>query len=150
MKLNYNVKSHRGRSPGSPIWALTIVDTTITPSLGFFRIVENRTAEVLQPIINEVVLPGSIIYTDEWKAYLSISSSPIYSHYKITHKYNFVDPSAGIHTQNIESYHNKIKRMIKLEKGVKKGFHDDFLILFTFIDTYKTNLIEKMIEVIKI
>ena len=64
MKLNFNVKNHRGRHIPA-CWALVIVDASFVPVLGYSVIVENRSAEVLLSIINLIVIPGSIIVTDD-------------------------------------------------------------------------------------
>ena len=53
----------------------------------------------LLPIITKVVRPGSIIHSDEWRAYNAISETGIYEHKKIAHKYNFVNPETGTHAQ---------------------------------------------------
>ncbi|KAG0440366.1 hypothetical protein DMUE_1802 [Dictyocoela muelleri] len=41
-KLNFNVRSHRGRSPSDAIWALTFADCSVTPARGYAEIIESR------------------------------------------------------------------------------------------------------------
>jgi transposase-like protein len=129
-KLNYNVKNHRGRHTMA-CWAICIVDTSFKPSLGYTTIVTDRSANSIISVINEVVIPGSIIHTDEWKAYSSLNKSDIYTHQTVCHKYNFVDPHTGVHTQNVESYNNRLKLKIKQMKGLtldqRKVFLKDFM-----------------------
>ena len=36
----------------------------------------------------------------------------------MNHSLHFVDPQTGVHTQNIESYWNRVKHKIKTMKGV--------------------------------
>ncbi|KAG0441323.1 hypothetical protein DMUE_1132 [Dictyocoela muelleri] len=98
-KLNFNVKNHRGRSI-TACWALCIVDTSYRPALGFCTIVEDRSANILLDIISRVVVPGSIICTDEWSAYKALGTSLSYEHRTVCHKYNFVNPYDGTHTQH--------------------------------------------------
>jgi hypothetical protein len=88
--LNHKVKSHRGRGPREKVWALVIVDTSTSPSIGFVKIVENRSKEVLLPIIKNVVREGSVIHTDEWASYRELAEHNSYAHASVVHKYNFV------------------------------------------------------------
>ncbi|KAG0439755.1 hypothetical protein DMUE_2211, partial [Dictyocoela muelleri] len=107
------VRSHRGRSPSDAIWALTFADCSVTPARGYAEIIESRNSNTIIPIIERIVRPGSIIYTDEWPAYTNLSNLNTYIHGTVCHKYHFVDPETFIHTQNVESFNNKIKYEIK-------------------------------------
>ena len=54
------------------------------------------------------------VHSDQWSAYNRVSSLPgIAGHSTVNHSLHFVDPSTGIHTQNIESYRNRVKCKIK-------------------------------------
>ncbi|KAG0442669.1 hypothetical protein DMUE_0098 [Dictyocoela muelleri] len=64
--LNHKVKSHRGRSPRTQSWALTILDTSYKPSKGYAQLIEKRDSSTIIPIILRVDRPGTIIYTYEW------------------------------------------------------------------------------------
>lgn len=149
-KLNYNAKSHRGRSQVSPDWALTMVDVSTTPAKGFASMVPDRSAATLLPIIEQIIRPGSSIHTDEWKGYTNLNLCQNYNHSTITHKYNFIDPITGIHTQNVESYNNKIKSDIKAQRGVRRNDRQDFLNLFVFIDTLKENAFDVILDLLKV
>jgi len=63
--------------------------------------VEDRTAETLLIEIRNHIAPGSIIYSDCWKAYNNINTYG-YAHYTVNQKQNCVDPNTKCHTQNIE------------------------------------------------
>lgn len=73
-----------------------------------------RTADSLIPIIKEHVHPGSIIHTDMWRAYNSLSSHG-YIHKKVNHS----DPENpfvaedGTHTQRIEASWRPIKSWMR-------------------------------------
>lgn len=127
-----------------------MVDTSTIPGKGYAEVVSSRSSNVLIPIIEDVVRPGSIISTDEWKAYNPLNNNIDYEHKKITHKYNFVDPITGVHTQNVESFNNKIKMDIKAQKGVRNQDRPRFLTFFIFIDTYKENAMNKIIEILQV
>uniref|UniRef100_A0A0L8I7B7 ISXO2-like transposase domain-containing protein n=1 Tax=Octopus bimaculoides TaxID=37653 RepID=A0A0L8I7B7_OCTBM len=63
---------------------------------------ERRNAATLIPIIRRPIRQGSIIYSDCWGAYSSLQNLG-YTHFKINHSENFVDPANPlIHTQTIE------------------------------------------------
>jgi transposase-like protein len=53
-----------------------------------------RGAEVLLPLIRHWILPGSIIYTDEWGAYNSLTAEG-YTHGSVNRTYQFVGPQTG-------------------------------------------------------
>lgn len=61
--------------------------------------VAQRDAATLIPIIKDHIRPGSIIYSDEWRAYRGIPTIPGYNyqHRTVNHSQNFVDPSSGKH-----------------------------------------------------
>ena len=94
--INHKIKAHTGRVPRQQVWLLCIVDTSFTPSRGFCKIVENRTAAHMLPLISDVVRPGSIIYTDEFASYNQLGSLNEYEHRSVCHKYCFVDPNSGV------------------------------------------------------
>ena len=64
--------------------------------------VPDRSKATLVPIVIKHIRHGSIIMSDEWRAYVTLADQG-YEHHTICHKYNFVDPDDDrIHTQNIE------------------------------------------------
>ncbi|CAF4756384.1 unnamed protein product [Pieris macdunnoughi] len=60
-----------------------------------------RSADILVPLITKHVQEGSIIHTDNWRAYLSLPEHG-YIHKKVDHSDQFVAPD-GTHTQRIKS-----------------------------------------------
>ncbi|KAG7173716.1 hypothetical protein Hamer_G018006 [Homarus americanus] len=117
---------HRGRAPHSPIWVFGIGDTSRSPSVGYMEIVETRDAATLLPIILKVVQQGSVIHSDEWRAYRNIQGLG-YTHRTVNHSVNFVDVNTGVHAQTIESYWNKNKSYIKTMRGCKRSFLNSYL-----------------------
>ena len=124
-------KYHRGRAPQSEIWVFGMADCTSNPALGFMQIVDRRNAETLLPIIQRHILPGSIVYSDQWAAYNRVGNIAGLEHHTVNHTLHFVDPVTGVHTQNIESYWNRCKTKIKSMKGVRRhmlpGYLDEFM-----------------------
>uniref|UniRef100_A0A915EAB8 ISXO2-like transposase domain-containing protein n=1 Tax=Ditylenchus dipsaci TaxID=166011 RepID=A0A915EAB8_9BILA len=62
-------------------------------------------------IIQKYVLPGTAVMTDGWAGYNGVVDLPEgYEHYVVNHSENFVSPDdPDIHTQSIESMHQKFK-----------------------------------------
>ena len=109
-----------------------LVDTSHTPSLGYMEVVQRRDAATLLPIINAHTAPGSVIHSDMWAAYRRIQQlPPVAAHHTINHSRHFVDPVTGVHTQNIESYWNRVKTKLKRMKGCHAhqlpSYLDEFL-----------------------
>jgi len=117
-QFTHKVKHHRGRAPQNVIWVFGIVDISMTPGIGFMRVVENRSADTLLPIIQEVIRAGTTIHSDQWRGYINLQRDLGFAHQTVNHSLYFVDPSTGVHTQNIESYWNKHKIAVRSMKGI--------------------------------
>lgn len=148
--LNHKVKAHRGRAPREQVWALGIVDCSYKPAKGFMCLIENKSAEVIMPIIKKHVREGSIIYTDEAKVYMKLGECPGFKHKSIIHKYKFVDYEAKVHTQNIESFNNKVKLRIKMMKGIKNNQRKNFLLEFNWLQDKTEDLFLKTLKLFQI
>ena len=95
-----------------------MVDTSATPALGIVCAVPDRSATTLLPIIQQYVAPGTIVWSDEWAAYNTVSSLPnVAQHDIVNHSIEFVNPTIGVHTQTVESYWNRQKTKLKRMKG---------------------------------
>lgn len=109
---------HRGRPPLTDMWVFGLVDTSTSPALGYMEIVPRRDAATLLPIINNHVAPGTIVHSDEWRAYNQVATLPnVSSHATVNHSMTFVAPTTGTHTQHIESYWNRAKVKLKRMRG---------------------------------
>ena len=98
-----------------------IVDTSYVPSQGFVRIVPNRSARTLKLIVEEAVLPGTIIDSDKWRTYTNLKALG-YERYAVNHSVKFVEVITGLHTEHIEFYLAKNKEA-KIGKGLKNNFY---------------------------
>jgi transposase-like protein len=112
----------------SPKWVLGIYDAE--RKVGVTRLVANRGANTLLPLIQQLVLPGTIIYTDGWRGYIGIpeiSVEPRYIHRTVNHSRYFVNPSTGVHTNNVEAYWSSIKRKFKAISGTTRELTQMYL-----------------------
>ena len=91
----------------------------------FFVPVAERNAETLINIILEHVEVGSIIHTDEWRAYNSLSDHG-FIHQTVNHSQNFVNPDTGVHTNLIESSWWSLKRALGPTHTRKDQFPQHF------------------------
>lgn len=53
-----------------------------------------------------------------------------FQHFTVNHKYNFVDPTTKVHTQNIERLWGSVKWRNKKERGTKRAFIEIYLAEF--------------------
>ncbi|BHF58753.1 Transmembrane protein 53 [Sparganum proliferum] len=67
-------------------------DTTARKAI--FEQVNDRSWPSLKAVIKKWVAPGSIIVTDQWKAYGKLNEEG-YRHHTVNHSKNFVDPTSG-------------------------------------------------------
>lgn len=94
----------------------------------FLYSVPDRSAATLVPIICEAVLPGSIVMTDEWRAYRQLRD--FFDHRTVNHSYNFVNPLSGAHTQHVERMWRAAKRRNKRQNGTRRALLDSYLCEF--------------------
>ena len=138
--VNTLLQYHRGRRADYEQWVFGMVDTSQTPSLGFMQMVDTRDAATLLPIIRAHTAPGTIIHSDEWAAYRRISQDiPHLQHATVNHSVEFVNPTNGVHTQNIESYWNRVKKKFKTMKGVHSHQLPSYLDEFMWRERYGTS-----------
>ena len=110
-----------------------IVDTSHTPALGYMELVQKRDAATLLPIIQRHVAPGSVVHSDQWRAYSQVAAlPPVTAHHTVNHSINnFGDPVTGVHTQHVESYWNRVKVKLKHMRGCHlrqlPGYLDEFM-----------------------
>ncbi|CAB9523254.1 Inherit from opiNOG: protein Hydra magnipapillata [Seminavis robusta] len=97
-------------------WVLGMVERTEQRKLAMIA-VPRRTANVLIPLITAFVRPGSVIHTDQWKAYnrLGYFADYNYTHKTLCHKKEFVAKD-GTHTQTIEGSWSFMKKKMPVQK----------------------------------
>ena len=116
-----------------------LVDCSQSPALGYMEIVQDRTAATLLPIIQAHVRPGTTVRSDEWSAYRRIQGLPnVQQHETVNHSLHFVDPTTGVHTQNVESYWARVKLKFKRMKGVDAQQLPSYIDEFMWRERYGT------------
>jgi len=73
--------------------------------------VEKRDSQTLLQIIKEKIHEQSVIISDCWKAYDCLQDEG-FKHLKVNHKYNFVDPDTGAHTNTVERNWRTLKEKV--------------------------------------
>ena len=112
-------------------------DTSRRPSLGFMQVVQSRDANTLLPIIQAHIHPGTVIYSDSWRAYSNVQSlAGVVQHHTVNHSLHFVDPATGVHTQNTESYWQRVKTKLKRMRGCHKNQFSSYLDEFMWRERY--------------
>ena len=84
--------------------------------------IDNLTADTLMPIIQEKVVPDSIVYTDGFRSYDVLDVSE-FKHQRIDNEKELVDRQ-GKHINGIENFWNQAKRVLRKYHGMpKQNFH---------------------------
>ena len=124
-------KYHRGRELQG-VWVFGGIERDSKKSF-IIPLLETsqRNAETLLPLIQTFIKPGSIIISDQWKAYNKISELG-YQHQTVNHSVNFVDPVTGAHTQNIERLWKDIKSHV-LREGIRKKYYSQYISRYLFM-----------------
>lgn len=126
--VNSLFQHHRGRPTSQPVWVFGMCDTSQTPALGVMEIVQNRCASTLLPIMQQHLHSGTVVHSDEWSAYRQAQQlSQVTQHGVVNHSLHFVDPVTGVHTQNVESYWNRVKTKFKRMRGMHQSMLPSYL-----------------------
>ncbi len=107
-----------GRVPPNAPWVFGAIQRSTNKVVIFT--VPSRDAAQLTAKIEDCILPGTTIYSDQWAAYNHLSNHPNgYIHRTVNHKENFLNPiNPDIHTQTIEGFWGNGKHSLKAAHGV--------------------------------
>jgi len=66
------------------------------------KVVDRSVKRLMKAILDNIEI-GSIIYSDSWRSYKTDELlNAGFQHFKVNHRYNFIDSQTYAHTQNIE------------------------------------------------
>ena len=83
----------------------------------YTKIIPNASSDTLLPIIQQKVIPDSIVYSDYWRGYNALDVSE-FKHYRINHSKLFADKHN--HINGIENFWNQAKRHLRKFNGVPR------------------------------
>ena len=87
----------------------------------YTKIIPDAKADTLMPIIQDRIMPDSVVYTDCLSSYNVLDIS-CFKHFRINHSELFADRKN--HINGIENFWNQAKRHLRKFNGVPKGhFH---------------------------
>jgi len=92
----------------------------------FMEMVPRRDAATLTGVIQRMILPGTRIWSDEWRAYHQLQALG-YVHQTVNHSVRYVDPVTGCHTNDIESRWRACKATFKRRNGVPRQYLPNYL-----------------------
>jgi transposase len=90
----------------------------------YTQIIPDAKATTLVPIIEEKVIPDSIVYSDCWRGYNTLDITD-FKHYRINHSKLFADKKN--HINGIENFWNQAKRHMRKFNGIPKHHFGLFL-----------------------
>lgn len=118
-------------------WVLGLYDVTV--KRGYIVFIPDRSAQTLQRIIAEHVLPGTEIWTDCWRGYMGLQNldgvSP-YVHKTVNHSQHFVDPQTGVCTNYIEGHWACLKQFIRRLGAMQSPFIPKYIDQFMWWEVY--------------
>jgi transposase-like protein len=109
------VRGRRGRGAGGKtiVFGMKKRDGKV-----FTQVVRNCSAATLVPIIKGAVPDGSVIYSDEWKAYDGLVSVGYKRHYRVRHSGD-VFANGRAHVNGIENFWGIAKTRLARLRGVR-------------------------------
>ena len=128
-------KYYRGRIKAT-FWVLggVEIDNRTRQIIRMFALpIINRTSANMRFWIDKLVKPGSTMHTDDARFYDFLNAAG-YRHDVVNHSQNYVDPITGVHTQNIESLWNLLRKSLP-----KNGTSFDLILSYLYEFMFRKN-----------
>jgi transposase-like protein len=117
-RLGFRGKLKRGRGTlKQPVFGLLKRGGRV-----YTEIVPNCRKATLQAIIRGRVAPGTVVYSDGWRAYDGLVDVGYDRHFRVNHGESEFSRGNGIHINGIENFWSFAKRRLAKFNGVKKNF----------------------------
>lgn len=142
----FHRKYNRGRYRDGK-WVFGGIDVE-DPSRCFLVPVERRDRSTLEPLVIQHVAVGSIIWSDEWRAYSELNSLG-YSHYTVNHSEHFVCPISLVHTNHIENMWMRAKKKFRRMHGTTHTLFDSYLEEWLWFQRHPTRRFQAIINSIR-
>ena len=110
--------------------------------------VPDRSIVTLLPIIQQLVLPGTTIHSDEWASYFVLQTQG-YIHETFNHSENFVDPLTHVHTQGIECQWDCVKKRLRTGQTTNPELLETHLIESFWRRRNKSNVFNKIVSAMR-
>jgi len=106
-----NPTGNRRAQPIAKRWVFRGIDTRISEAF-LVEVLQRNTATLL-PVLQQHVLPGTTIWSDQWAAYRHIPQVTGLPHQTVNHSLHFVNPGTGVNTNTVENMWRCVKDKFK-------------------------------------
>lgn len=104
------------------------------------KTIDDRSRSTLRSIITECITENTTVHSDMWSSYMSIfRTENDYRHETVNHSRNFVNPTTGVHTNNIENLWMLLKQSLRRKYLRNRGNLDLYLAEFCLRAKFKNN-----------
>lgn len=138
-------KYNRGH-PVDGVWVVVGIERGSNGKIFLVPVVK-RDAQTLREIINNHVLPGSIVFTDCWRGYSNLENLGL-THFQVNHSQTFLDPVTGACTNTAEGLNSGLKRKIMPRNRTREGI-EGHLGEYVWRRQNKGFLFDKLVEAIR-
>ena len=98
--------------------------------------VKKRDKATLQPLIERHIARNTLIYSDEWRAYIGIEQLD-YKHKTVNHQEFFINPKDGANTQQIEAFWNRLRfRMVRQMRHFTESELPKYMSFYWFLSLH--------------
>jgi len=111
--------------PVAERWVFGGIDTTTSEA--FLVEVPQRDAATLLPVLQQHVLPGTTVWSDQWAAYRQIPQVTGLPHQTVNHSLHFVNPATGVNTNTVENMWRCAKDKFKRMHGTSQAHISSYL-----------------------
>ena len=129
------------------IWVFGGTERDSNPPKCFFVPAEDHSAATLIPIIKQWIKTGTTVLSGCWKTYHSLNAEG-YIHSTVNHSTEFVTDK-GLHTNNIESHWNAVKKSLP-RYGTTKTLYSSYFAEYCIRRKFLDNVQDKFVETLRL